>query len=195
MANYSLLYSSRDSGPPDQDRDRLIASGRYMVPAFWIASCTPGDLCHFIDEDDGLQRSCLSLPASKALAQFEANRAALEIISPEIADYYDEWCGILRDLGDSYLKIDPNEIIFMTDQDDSKFRAALGFFEEIDASTADGLLAYTCLTDILDRDDPKRLGEYAIVLDEVTQSTPRDYLIGIVDRAHAQAVDRAAESD
>ena len=69
MANYSYLYSSHDSGPPDPD-DGPIAAGRYFIPVFWIASCTLGDIYTYIDEDDE-EMTYVSLPAAKALSQRE----------------------------------------------------------------------------------------------------------------------------
>ena len=179
MANYSYLYSSHDSGPPDPDGEP-IATGRYFVPVFWIASCSLSDIYKYIDEDDE-EMPYVSLPASKALSQFENNKKSLEAFSPDIEKFYTEWIEILRDLDNAQLKIDPSEVIFMTDEDDSSFREAVKFFGEINESTIDGLLRNSCLTDILDPNEPKKLTEHAIVNDQITELTTADYLIGIRD--------------
>ena len=177
MANYSYLYSSHDSGPPDPDEEP-IATGRYFIPVFWIASCTLEDIYTDVDEDDE-EVPYISLPASKALSQFEVNRNSLEAISPDVQKYYDEWTGLLHQLGDAQLKIDPSEVIFMTEEDDNSFREAVKFFSEANESRVNGLLRNSCLTDILDANNPNKLLEYAIVNDEITELTTSDYLIGI----------------
>ena len=52
MANFSYLYASEVGGPPDPDDDRTLATGRYFLPAFWIASCSLENLESYVDEDD-----------------------------------------------------------------------------------------------------------------------------------------------
>ena len=68
MANYCYLYSSSEPGPPDPDADP-IAEGRYLTPAFWLASFSLDDI--YLYEEDGEEMPYVDLPVASALGHFE----------------------------------------------------------------------------------------------------------------------------
>ena len=180
MANWSHLYSTHEAGPPQPDSDPLIASGRYFVPAFWIASCSEDDLGIWTDEDDE-EMPYVSLSIPKAISQFDANRASLEAISSDVSLYYDQWFDLLNAFEPEYLRMDLSEVIFMQDENDERFRKAVEFFDDVNQSNLEAFLSFSSFTDILDETNRGKLTDYAVVAGQSTELTASDYLVGMRD--------------
>ena len=173
MANYAYLSLEEADGPPTYDCQ--ILEGRYFVPLFWLASSRVAD-CGSFEDEDGELLNYVSLPVTQALEVFQKNTEALVALCPDFADLFEPWRALLWSAGNKHLNIDANEIVFMTDDDDSGLRRAMSYFDQADEASLAELLRFTCFDHVL---DGGVMREYAVVDGESLDLTAREYLLGI----------------
>jgi len=175
MSNNSQLYDAKAKGAPDDELDRLLSSGRYIVPLFWLASATNDHL--LTGKRDGEKITYLEIPLDSALATFKSRASALSSIAAGISEHFDAWLSLLSEVSGGYLKIDPTEVLDMAGTDPSEISLAVGFFDKPSVPAFKALLSLTCLTDVIEG-FPSRL-RHTAVIGGVEGSTPvSSYLLG-----------------
>jgi len=175
MANYSQLYDSKVKGTPDEDRDRRLASGRYIVPLFWLASASIENVRS--GRRDGEKITYLEVPRDAALANFNRRTPALSSIAAGISAHFDGWLSLLTKATNSYLKIDPTEILDMVGTDPKEISLAISFFDKPSEPSLKALLSLTCLTDVIEG-SPPHLQNKARVGGVESLTPSSEYLIG-----------------
>ena len=174
MANLAFLYNTNESGfPEDEDHLRY---GRYCVPIFWLASC---EVDHIVigEDEDGEEVPYIEVPVVEACQLFESRKELLSQLLPGSEEYYQEWSQYLESCTDTFLKIDPTEVITMTDEGADELVNSMEFMSRPDEKTLAGLFSITCIADVIDR-DTKSLRDLAMIDGEETEIAAINYLIG-----------------
>lgn len=179
MANLSYLFASNAEGVPLYERDVVIATGRYLIPAFWLASTVSKNIKHIVDEE-GDELPYLDIEVEQAISQFNKNKNILVEMCSGFESYFKSWSSLLTSINQKSIKIDPTEIIFIVNTDHNRFYKAIELFENPNSENMNAFLDLTCISDIVDKN--KNLKEKEIIGDMDISPKPSDYLLGCLDK-------------
>jgi hypothetical protein len=155
MANRAYLYAGNEDGPPGGP-DEQVLGANYLIPALWLAILEEDELEHVVETARGREATYyFSIGVEEALTRCERRGEALRACVSNVDDYLPAWLDLLRALKGRYIKIDPTEVLWMGDSEQStvsELRKALAFLDSPTEENTEAFLKVTCLGDVYDAD-------------------------------------------
>lgn len=155
MANYALLLSSVNTGPPETDpeddsivEDVPLLESAYAIPALWFTIFDAECIKTYMDPDDNIEIRYLVTPLDAALERAHSSIATFTTAFSDGDAYCTQWLTFLRQQDCAYLKADIEEILQMADLP-NQLRLSLGFLYNPTPESTAAFFSLTSLPAIL----------------------------------------------